>query len=211
MSRGGEPARGVPARQAPCCTGFPSAPSLLALLALSVVAVVWRGVPTTAAITGLAVIGCVVGGVPLRRAVRSVRTVLVAMALLAAYQVWQNGAERAFVVVGALLALVLLATVFTTTTAVEQMIDAITRWLEPFRRFGVRPEPGGAGVLADDPRHPAHPRDRRRDPGRGPGARPGAQPARVPHPARDPGGRPRPGDRGRLARPRDRRRLIPST
>lgn len=119
---------------------LPVGAKLLALVALSIVAVVWRGVPTTAAVIALAVVGCVVGGVPLRRAVRSIRTVLVAMALLAAYQVWQNGAERAFVVVGALLALVLLATVFTTTTAVEQMIDAITRWLEPFRRLGVRPE-----------------------------------------------------------------------
>ncbi len=119
---------------------LPVGVKLLGLVVLSLVTVLWRGVPTTAAVIGLAVVGCVVGGVPLRRAVRSVRTVLVAMALLAAYQVWQNGAERAFVVVGALLALVLLATVFTTTTAVEQMIDAITRWLEPFRRFGVRPE-----------------------------------------------------------------------
>lgn len=119
---------------------LPVGAKLLGLVALSIVAVVWRGVPTTAAVTGLAVLGCVVGGVPLRRAARSIRTVLLAMVLLAAYQVWQNGAERAFVVVGALLALVLLATVFTTTTAVEQMIDAITRWLEPFRRFGVRPE-----------------------------------------------------------------------
>ncbi|MEV5002535.1 energy-coupling factor transporter transmembrane component T family protein [Nocardioides sp. LML1-1-1.1] len=119
---------------------LPVGAKLLGLVVLSIVAVVWRGVPTTAAVIGLAVLGCVVGGVPLRRAARSIRTVLLAMVLLAAYQVWQNGAERAFVVVGALLALVLLATVFTTTTAVEQMIDAITRWLEPFRRFGVRPE-----------------------------------------------------------------------
>ncbi len=113
---------------------------LLALFAISLLAVVLRGVPTTAATIALAVLGCVVGRVPLRRAARSLRGVLVAMALLAAYQTWQNGPERAFVVVGALVALVLLATVFTTTTSVEQMIDAITRWLEPWRRFGVRPE-----------------------------------------------------------------------
>lgn len=119
---------------------LPVGAKLLALFAVSLVAVVLRGVPTTAATIVLAVLGCAVGRVPLRRAARSLRGVLVAMALLAAYQTWQNGPERAFVVVGALVALVLLATVFTTTTSVEQMIDAITRWLEPWRRFGVRPE-----------------------------------------------------------------------
>ncbi len=119
---------------------LPVGAKLLGLFAISLVAVVLRGVPTTAATIALAVLGCMVGRVPLRRAARSLRGVLVAMALLAAYQTWQNGPERAFVVVGALVALVLLATVFTTTTSVEQMIDAITRWLEPWRRFGVRPE-----------------------------------------------------------------------
>lgn len=119
---------------------LPVGAKLLALFAISLVTVVLRGVPTTAATIALAVLGCAVGRVPLRRAARSLRGVLVAMALLAAYQTWQNGPERAFVVVGALVALVLLATVFTTTTSVEQMIDAITRWLEPWRRFGVRPE-----------------------------------------------------------------------
>ena len=118
----------------------PVGTKLSGLLVLSILAVALRGVSTTAALIVLAVLACVVAGVRLRRAARALRGILVAMALLAAYQAWQQGAEHAFVVVGALVALALLATAFTTTTSVERMIDAITRWLGPFRRFGVRPE-----------------------------------------------------------------------
>lgn len=119
---------------------LPVGAKLLGLVVLSVLGVVFRGVPMTAAMLGLAALGMVVARVPVRRALRNMRGILIGMTLLAAYQTWQRGGEHAFVVVGALVALVLLATVFTTTTSVEQMIDAITRWLEPLRRFGVRPD-----------------------------------------------------------------------
>ena len=113
---------------------------LLGLLALSVLAVAFRGTATTSGLLVVAIGCCVVAGVRLARAARALRGVLVAMSLLAAYQTWQRGAEHAFVVVGALIGLLLLATVFTTTTSVERMVDAITRWLGPLRRFGVNPE-----------------------------------------------------------------------
>ncbi|WP_435771515.1 energy-coupling factor transporter transmembrane component T [Nocardioides sp. SYSU DS0651] len=119
---------------------LPVGAKLLGLVVLSVLAVVFRGPATTTVLIALAVLLAVVAGVGLRRAARALRGVLVAMAMLAAWQAWQRGGEHAYVVVGALLALVLLATVFTTTTSVERMIDAITRWLEPLRRFGVRPD-----------------------------------------------------------------------
>ncbi len=110
------------------------------LFVLSILAVVFRGPETTTALLVAAPVGCLIAGVRLRRAARALRGVLIAMTLLAAFQAWQRGAEHAYVVVGALVALVLMATIFTTTTSVERMIDAITRWLEPFRRFGVRPD-----------------------------------------------------------------------
>lgn len=119
---------------------LPVGTKLLGLVALSVLAVALRGVPTTAVLLGLAALGGVVARVRLGRAARALRGVMIGLALLAAYQTWQRGAEHAFVVVGALVALVLLATVFTTTTSPEAMIEAITRWLDPLRRFGVRPE-----------------------------------------------------------------------
>ena len=119
---------------------LPVGAKLLGLLVLSILAVVFRSVETTAGLLVLALCCCAVARVRLGRAARSMRGVLIGLSLLAAYQVWQRGPERAFTVVGALVALLLLATVFTTTTSVERMIDAITRWLEPFRRFGVRPD-----------------------------------------------------------------------
>lgn len=119
---------------------LPVGAKLLGLVALSVVAVAWRGIATTAALLVLAALLTAVARVRPGRALRSLRGVLIGLALVAAYQTWQRGAEHAFVVVGALVALVLLATVFTTTTSAQAMIDAISRWLEPFRRFGVRPE-----------------------------------------------------------------------
>lgn len=119
---------------------LPVGPKLAGLALLSVVAVAWRGVPTTVGLLLLAVTLGATAGVGLRRSARALRGVLIGLGLLAAYQTWQRGGEHAFVVVGALVALLLLATVFTSTTAVEEMIDAITRWLEPLRRFGVRPD-----------------------------------------------------------------------
>ena len=119
---------------------LPVGAKLLGLLVLSVAGVALRGVPTTATLLALGLLACAVAGVRLLRAVRALRGVAIGLALLAAYQAWQQGEERAFVVVGSLVAMVLLATAFTTTTSIERMVDAITRWLEPFRRTGVRPE-----------------------------------------------------------------------
>ena len=119
---------------------LPVGAKLLGLLVLSVAGVALRGVPTTATLLALGLLACAVAGVRLLRAVRALRGVAIGLALLAAYQAWLQGEERAFVVVGSLVAMVLLATAFTTTTSIERMVDAITRWLEPFRRTGVRPE-----------------------------------------------------------------------
>ncbi len=119
---------------------MPVGAKLLGLLVLSIVGVAWRGVATTGVLLVLAVVACLVARVRLGQAARTLRGVVVGLALLAAYQTWQQGGERAFVVVGSLVAMVLLATAFTTTTSIERMVDAITRWLEPFRRFGVRPD-----------------------------------------------------------------------
>lgn len=119
---------------------LPVGAKLPGLLVLSAVGVAFRGVPTTATLLALGLAACAVAGVRPRRAARALRGVAIGLALLAAYQVWQQGTERAFVVVGSLVAMVLLATAFTTTTSIERMVDAITRWLEPLRRFGVRPE-----------------------------------------------------------------------
>lgn len=119
---------------------MPVGAKLIGLLVASIAGVALRGVATTGVLLGLAAVACLVAGVRLGRAARALRGVVVGLALLAAYQVWQQGGERAFVVVGSLVAMVLMATAFTTTTSIERMVDAITRWLQPFRTLGVRPE-----------------------------------------------------------------------
>ena len=59
-------------------------------------------------------------------------------ALLLAYTAWQRGWERGIEVTADLLSLVLLATVLTVTTAVDEILDAITR--------GLRPSAGSASI-----------------------------------------------------------------
>ncbi|KTR87229.1 CbiQ family ECF transporter T component [Leucobacter chromiiresistens] len=53
---------------------------------------------------------------------------------------WAAGAARGYSVIGDLFALVLAASAVTASTAVEDMLDTITRSLAPFRRFGAKPE-----------------------------------------------------------------------
>jgi biotin transport system permease protein len=71
---------------------------------------------------------------------RALRGLLLVLALLAAWHLWQSGPARAIEVVGDLLALVLLATAFTTCTPVDEVLDALTRALRPLRRVGVDPD-----------------------------------------------------------------------
>ncbi|HYG93940.1 MAG TPA: energy-coupling factor transporter transmembrane protein EcfT [Nocardioides sp.] len=118
----------------------PAGVKVVALTTLSVLTVVVRSPVTSGAIVVLAVVLLLVARVRAGSVGRTLRGLLVVMTLLAAYQTWQRGWEHAFTVVGALVALVLLATVLTVTTQVDEMVDTLTRALRPFRRLGVNPE-----------------------------------------------------------------------
>ena len=119
---------------------LPASAKLLGLVGASIVVVVVRG--PEGALAGLAVaVGLAAwSGAGVRPLLRSLRTVLVMAALLLAYTAWQRGWERAVEVTADLLTLVLLATVLTVTTAIDEILDAITRGLGPLRRLGVDPE-----------------------------------------------------------------------
>jgi biotin transport system permease protein len=65
---------------------------------------------------------------------------LFVIVLVTAFQVWQRGWPTAIHVVAGLVAVVIAARVFTATTSIDSMLDAITRGLGPFRRIGVNPE-----------------------------------------------------------------------
>ena len=68
------------------------------------------------------------------------RGLLIVVVLMAAYTIWQQGWERAVELTSDLVALVLLATVLTATTPVDEVLDAVTRLVRPLRRVGIDPE-----------------------------------------------------------------------
>ncbi|QZY28204.1 energy-coupling factor transporter transmembrane component T [Nocardioides coralli] len=119
---------------------LPASAKLLALVVAGVVVVVLRGPLSGVAALGVAVVLAAWSGAGVRRLVRALRALLLMMLLVAAYSAWQQGWERAVETGGDLLALVLLATVLTVTTPVDEVLDAVTRGVRPLRRVGVDPE-----------------------------------------------------------------------
>jgi len=113
---------------------------LLAMAAISVATVVYRSPVTSVALLVVVTVLLAVARVRLALLVRTLRGLLVVMTVITAYQVWQQGWQHAVTVVGSLVGLILLATVLTVTTSVDELLDTVTRALGPFRRFGVDPE-----------------------------------------------------------------------
>jgi biotin transport system permease protein len=68
---------------------------------------------------------------------KTLRGIALVVVLLFAWQAWQHGWASAVATVGDIVALVLLATVLTATTRVQDILDAITTGLRPLRRVGV--------------------------------------------------------------------------
>ncbi|HEX6151640.1 energy-coupling factor transporter transmembrane component T [Nocardioides sp.] len=119
---------------------MPAGAKLVAMAVISLATVVYRSPATSVALLGVVVALLAVARVRLALLVRTLRGLLVVMVLITTFQVWQQGWQHAVTVVGALVGLILLATVLTVTTAVDEMLDTITRALGPFRRFGVDPD-----------------------------------------------------------------------
>jgi len=119
---------------------LPASAKLIGLLVAGIVVVAVRG-----PVSGVAALGVAIGlaawsGAGLRLLFRAMRVLVVLAAVLAAYTAWQRSWERAVEVSADLLSLVLLATVMTVTTPIDEVLDTITRALGPLRRFGLDPE-----------------------------------------------------------------------
>lgn len=113
---------------------------LLGLVVLGVLVVLVSG-PVTALPLVLGAAGVLAwasGGA--RPVWRALRGVLLLVVVLGAWLAWAQGWERAVERMADVATLVLLATVLTTTTPIDAMLDAITRGLRPLRRLGVSPE-----------------------------------------------------------------------
>ncbi len=119
---------------------LPPGPKLISLLGAAVLLVAVRS-PALAVAAVVGALALVVwSGLGWGGAARTVRRILLVATLLGAWLVWQQGWSRAVDAVGDLLALVLLASVLTATTSVDDMLDTIARGLRPLRSLGVDPD-----------------------------------------------------------------------
>lgn len=118
----------------------PAGVKLLGLVVLGAVVVLVRGPASGGVALGAALALAAYAGLGAREGLRTLRGLLLVAALLGGFQAWQNGWPRAVESVGDLLALVVLATVLTLTTPVDEILDALTRALRPLRPLGVEPD-----------------------------------------------------------------------
>ncbi|WP_370617331.1 CbiQ family ECF transporter T component [Mumia qirimensis] len=112
--------------------------SALAVFSISVVAV--RSMPASWVFLALALVAALLARVSVGALLRAARGVLIVAVVVAAFQWWLKGPDRAIETVVDLLALALVAVVLTATTPVNAMLDAMIRWSTPFRRLGADPE-----------------------------------------------------------------------
>ena len=118
----------------------PAGVKLLLMLALGGTSVFLDRVWEVAVALLAVLVGYTVARVPFRTAVAQVRPLLWVVAFAAIVHVILDGWARAFVVVGILVALVMLAGLVTLTTRTDAMVDALVGLLRPLRHVGVDPE-----------------------------------------------------------------------
>ncbi|WEV76810.1 energy-coupling factor transporter transmembrane protein EcfT [Janibacter cremeus] len=115
--------------------GLPAGAKLLALLVAGPLVAVVRGWQSALLALGVAVVLLALARTPGRDLVRALRWLLLLVLVLGGWLTRQEGWPRAVETVGDLVALVLLATVVTTTTPVDAMLDVVERALEPPSRL----------------------------------------------------------------------------
>ncbi|WP_239456423.1 CbiQ family ECF transporter T component [Nocardioides solisilvae] len=119
---------------------LPAGAKLLGMLAAGVVVIVLRGPLTGVGALAVALALVASSGLGLADTLRALRSLLLLGLLVGLYHLLQRSWALAAEQVTDLVALILLATVVTTTTPVDAMLDAIVRALGPLRSLGVRPE-----------------------------------------------------------------------
>jgi len=119
---------------------LPVGVKMSALAAYSLAVVVVRSPTWAWVFLALALVAALVGRVRLGTLARAARSVAIIAVVVSALQWWLYGLPKAVETFVDLLALALAAVVLTATTAVNAILDALVRWLGPFRRVGVNPE-----------------------------------------------------------------------
>lgn len=119
---------------------LPVGPKLLGLAVLSVGIVAVRSMPLAFVFLAVAAALAIIARLRGRLLWRATRYVLLIAVVVAGFQWWFYGRDKAIESLVDLVSLAVLALTVTATTPVNAMLDAIVRWLRPLRRFGVDPE-----------------------------------------------------------------------
>jgi biotin transport system permease protein len=119
---------------------LPVGVKVLGLGAFSLSIVLVRSMPASWVFLAVALGLALVARVRLRTLARATRVILGFAVFVAALQWWWYGRDKAIETLVDLVALALAAIVVTATTPVNAMLDALIRWITPFRRVGVDPD-----------------------------------------------------------------------
>ncbi|WP_068322222.1 energy-coupling factor transporter transmembrane protein EcfT [Janibacter terrae] len=119
---------------------LPAGAKLAGLLLAGLVSPFVRSPVVTAVALAVVLAGYATAQMPAAVLLQMLRPLLLVMVPLGVFQTVVAGWERAFVIVGVLIALVLLANLVTLTTRTSDLIDVVVRVCGPLRRVGVDPE-----------------------------------------------------------------------
>lgn len=119
---------------------LPAGVKLGALVLMGIGSVFLDAPPHVAVALFLVLAGYLLAGLTLRTALRQLRPLIWLVGFVAVFHVVVTGWQRAFVVVGVIAMLVLLAGLVTLTTRTTDLVDAVVTLCRPLRRFGVDPE-----------------------------------------------------------------------
>lgn len=110
---------------------------ITAIIAVSVfVSSPWQLVPPAVVLVAL----YVAARIPVRTALTQLRPALWMLLFIGGFQLLVAGWERAVLICGVLILSIGLAALMGLTTRISEMLDAITGFLTPLKRFGVNPE-----------------------------------------------------------------------
>jgi biotin transport system permease protein len=119
---------------------LPAGAKLLALALAAVLSVLIRQPWQVVVLLVVVVVLYLVARIPWRTALAQGRPILWFALGLTAFQLLVSGWEKAVVIVGGMLGLVLLAALVSLTTRTTEIVDAVVAGAGPLRRVGVDPE-----------------------------------------------------------------------
>lgn len=119
---------------------LPAGAKLAGLLLAGLLSPFVRSPVVTAVALAVVLAGYATARMPAAVLLQMLRPLLLVMVPLGVFQTVVAGWERAFVIVGVLVTLVLLANLVTLTTRTSDLIDVVVRVCGPLRRVGVDPE-----------------------------------------------------------------------